>query len=219
MPVSLSVPKIPGDFRPNVTRCHEKLSTNNTYSFPAVLLAAKISLRDIQVPRGNSHPKNGVVLENPVFFENISGMDAKVLLVGAAIYLGYRANQKVNAANKFSYMIEGIPGISYTRTGGVTFIIPVRIGNNTSETFIIRNIYAKVFGGGSYIGDTNAEGFTIKAFAQTSFTLNLSLSITNTALSLISAIVGKKTGYTLELNGTVSTDLFDVPLSVSKKLF
>lgn len=154
-----------------------------------------------------------------IFFVEISCMDAKVLLIAGAIYLGYRASQKIDAAQQFSYMIEGIPAISYTRTNGVTFLIPVRIGNNTTENFNIKSIYAKVYGNGQYIGDVEAPGFTIQGLSKTSFILDLSLSLTNAALSLISAIVGKTKGYVLTLTGTVATDLLEIPLSVTKQLF
>ncbi len=146
-------------------------------------------------------------------------MNAKILLIVGAVYAAYRVSKKVDAVNQFSYMINGIPSISYSRSGGVTFSIPMQIGNNTGETFEIKSIYAKVYGDDQYIGDVTAAGFTIAGFAKSGFVLDLSISLTNAALSLISAIVGKKGGFVLSVQGSVVTNLITVPMSISKKLF
>lgn len=153
-------------------------------------------------------------------FPEFGGMDLKIPFFFGLLYVGLRAAKKKDAVDQFKYSIEGIPSIQYERGGGVTLGIPIGITNNTKETFEIRSITAQIFGDNRIIGNIQTPlGFTIGAYGTTVFQLNVSLALTTTALSLISAIATKKSGYVLRITGKVVTSIIDVPIDVAKKLF
>jgi hypothetical protein len=146
-------------------------------------------------------------------------MDVKPLLFAGLVLVAMRASKKIDAVDRFKFSIDALPSVTYSN-GGAVIGVPLGISNQTGEGFNIRSVSGRVTASDGYLGQINSvKPFVIEPHAHTTFILNLSVGLTNAVSSLISAILLKKNGLTISVEGNVVTDLLTVPYEVNKKFF
>lgn len=144
-------------------------------------------------------------------------MNLKPLVLAGIIFIATRAAKKADTVNNFKFSLDGIPTFSF---GGAGLLIglPVGIDNNSNERVAVKKVFGSMLVNGSLVSNFETDAnIAIEKFSHQTVAVRVSTALTNAAAALIRALTSKG-GDVLTVEGTVVTDLLNIPFRVTKNL-